>query len=224
MTDGKHPVTIWDLPVRLFHWTLVVLLGFSWWSAEQGGLWMQYHQWSGYGILTLVTFRLVWGVIGSTHARFADFIRGPRAVLGYLRHLFDRRGGDAWAGHNPLGGWVVLVMLALLLVQVGTGLFATDDILFEGPLNGLVSDDTASTLTGIHYLNFNILLAVIVVHVCAALFYLVYKRENLITAMITGRKRLSAAVAAQPRRTTALGWALLVVVVCGGLVAGILGL
>ena len=182
---GPGRIKIWDAPVRLFHWLLVALILFSWWSGEEGGNAMQYHMWSGYAILTLVLFRITWGLCGSTTARFSTFVKGPRAVLEYARTLPVRRAG-AHAGHNPLGGWSVVLVLTCALVQAGTGLFANDDIVTEGPLYRLVSKATSDLLTTVHHINFNILLALAGVHIAAVLFYLFYKSENLIKPMVTG--------------------------------------
>jgi cytochrome b len=187
--QGGIDVPVWDLPVRLFHWLLVALLGFSWWSAENGH--MDWHMRSGYAVLALVLFRIVWGFVGSTTARFVDFVRGPAEVLDHLRQLFARD-APPHAGHNPLGGLSVVLMLAVMLVQAASGLFASDDILTEGPLYRYVSGATAEWLTSIHRANFDLLLALVVIHVAAIAFYRLYKRQDLVTPMVTGRKRLAA--------------------------------
>ncbi len=179
-------VRIWDLPVRLFHWLIVVLFAFSWWTAETDRL--DWHFISGYAILALLVFRIYWGVVGSTTARFATFVKGPASLLAYGARLFERP-GKLTLGHNPMGGWSVLAMLLLLVVQVVLGLFACDvDGLNAGPLDTLVSFDTGRRAAGLHGRVFNILLALIALHVVVVLFYLVYKRENLIAAMIGGYK------------------------------------
>jgi cytochrome b len=188
------PVRIWDLPTRLFHWTLVLLVVFSVTSAKLGGNWMNWHLWSGYAVLALLVFRLLWGFAGARYALFAQFVRGPRAVLAYLRAARD--GGERCAGHNPLGGWSVLAMLAVLLVQAGTGLFANDEIATEGPLAKLVSGATASAMTRIHALNQNAIYALVALHVAAVAYYFFAKRENLVAPMITGDKRGITAEAA----------------------------
>ncbi len=184
-----QPIPIWDLPVRLFHWSLAVLLVISWATAQIGGNTMIYHLWSGYAVLTLVLFRLLWGCWGSTHARFNDFVRGPRAAIRYARALL-RGETPPYPGHNPLGGWMVILLLLVLSLQAGTGLFANDDIFTEGPLYPWVSKAGSDFLTRIHKLNFDILLILISLHVLAALFYLFGKHENLILPMLTGRKWL----------------------------------
>ncbi|MDO9489962.1 MAG: cytochrome b/b6 domain-containing protein [Sphingomonadaceae bacterium] len=185
-------LTLWDLPTRIVHWSLVVLIPFSWWSAENHDL--ERHRWSGYAILGLLIFRLIWGFVGSSTSRFATFLRGPRAVIAYARGR-----GEPGIGHNPMGGWSVMVMLALLATQVGLGLFASDDDGLEtGPLNHLVSYAAAETITELHELMFNVLVAMIALHVATVLFYLFVRRDNLIAPMLRGSKQLDAEPAVRP--------------------------
>jgi len=186
-------IPVWDVPTRLFHWLLVCLIATSWTTGELGGdEWLRYHFWSGYAILTLVLFRIAWGVVGSTHARFASFVRGVPSALQHLREL-ARPGPTSDLGHNAIGGWMIVVMLIALLVQTGTGLFADDDIVTTGPLGDLVSSATRSRLTTVHVYNFDVILALAGLHIAAVLAYWIVKRQNLIGAMITGRKRAPAA-------------------------------
>ncbi len=183
-------VPVWDIPVRLFHWALVLLLAGSWASAEAGVEFMQWHMRCGYGVLTLLLFRVLWGLWGSASARFAGFVRGPRAVLGYARDWLSRR-PQHYLGHNPLGGWMVIVLLLLVGVQAGSGLFSNDDIFTEGPLYAWVTKDISDALTFVHKRNFNLLLAAVGLHVMAVLLYL-WRGENLLKAMFTGRKPTGA--------------------------------
>lgn len=214
MATANTKVRVWDAPVRLFHWLLVLLVCFSVVTAQIGGNWMDWHKRSGYAILTLVLFRIVWGFIGSCHARFGSFLRGPRAVVAYVGELLGRRPAQPHLGHNPLGGWSVVLMLLALLVQVGTGLFANDDIATEGPLYQLVSKETSDFLTSIHHLNLWLLGALIAVHVLAIVAYLV-KGENLIRPMFTGDKIVASPVNAEPARS----WlALVMLLLCALLV------
>ncbi|MCW5622006.1 MAG: cytochrome b/b6 domain-containing protein [Burkholderiales bacterium] len=185
----RRRMRVWDLPVRVFHWMLVILIATSWISAEIGGNAMQIHQWSGLTVLMLILFRIAWGFFGGTHARFSSFVRSPAAAVRYGIGLI-RGSREFHPGHNPLGGWMVMALLLSLLIQAGTGLFANDDIMLEGPLAARVSKETSDLLTVIHEVNFNVLLGLIAVHILAALFYLVVKRENLILPMITGDKLL----------------------------------
>jgi cytochrome b len=201
MSESQTPlqsVKVWDLPTRLFHWILVALLIAQWLTAENSGT-MDWHVRGGYAVLALVLFRLIWGIMGSETARFSHFMRGPGATLGYFMALL-RGESPHYLGHNPMGGWSIAMLLILLLIQAVTGLFANDDILIEGPLYSSVSKDTSDWLTTIHRLNFNLLLAMIAVHLAAVLFYLLVKRENLIHPMLSGRKHLApGSVVAAPR-------------------------
>lgn len=181
-------IRVWDLPTRLFHWSLVALMVAQWLTAEESST-MNWHVRGGYAVLALVLFRLIWGFVGSDTARFGDFVRGPGAALEYVKALL-RGETPHYLGHNPLGAWSIVAMLVLLLIQAGTGLFANDDILIEGPLYAWVSKGTSDWLTTIHKFNFNLLLLVIAIHLSAVLFYLLVKRENLIYPMLSGVKRL----------------------------------
>lgn len=190
MADTKRQkVRVWDLPVRLFHWTLVLLLVVSYLSGRAGGGWMDLHFWSGYAILTLLLFRLAWGFVGSTTARFSNFVKGPVAAVSYLKGLLQGRESFE-IGHNPAGGLMVLVMIFAVLAQVTAGLFAadTDMGLVNGPLSNLVSDKWVDRLTAFHAFWVNVLIVLVAIHVLAAFVYLAWKRQNLIGAMFTGRK------------------------------------
>ena len=211
-SEGTVATPVWDIPVRFFHWALVLLIAFSWLSSEMD--WMEWHMYSGYTVLTLVLFRVIWGFVGSSHARFSDFIYGPGAVIAYIRTLPSRTAAK-FAGHNPLGGISVVLLLLCILVQTGTGLFSNDDILTEGPLFKHVTKELSDWLTTIHKYNFNVLLALIGVHVGAVLYYLIYKSENLIKPMFTGRKHLPAGAAPATMRGVALAIVLLAVCAAG---------
>lgn len=176
---------VWDLPTRLFHWALVLLVGLSWWTAETGR--GSLHLWLGYGVLFLLAFRILWGFLGSSTARFSAFIRGPRAVAEYIRNRFR------WplAGHAPLGALSVLALLAILIAQVGTGLFASDeDGFFSGPLAYVVTTGTSESMTELHEEIFDWLLVLIGLHVAAILLYRLALGRNLVGPMITGRADL----------------------------------
>lgn len=185
----QHAVKVWDLPVRLFHWLLVLLFAFMFFTGKMKGGWMDWHMPAGYTILTLVFFRVAWGFAGSTHARFASFLAGPSRGVAFARKLLSAAPAPH-AGHNPLGGWMVMALLVALLVQVSAGLFANDDISVEGPLAALVSKAMSDRLTAIHYWNSNVLLALAAIHLAAVLFHWLVKKEDLIGAMFTGVKRL----------------------------------
>jgi cytochrome b len=184
---------VWDAPTRLFHWAIVLLVGFSWFSMHES--WMDLHFLSGYAILALLLFRLIWGFVGSDTARFGRFLASPMAALRHLAHI-HRREPDAEAGHNAAGGWMVLLMLALLLVQTVTGLLANDDVMTDGPLVPLVGKSWSDWFTNIHGINFTLIEIAVGLHVLAVLTYALLKRQDLVRPMVTGRKRLPAALAA----------------------------
>ena len=184
----KAPV--WDLPVRLFHWLLAALICFSWWSVKFHHT--DWHIWSGIAILTLLVFRLLWGIFGGSTARFSSFVRGPRAVREYLR------GDGSWrvAGHTPLGALSVVAMLVAVAIQVGLGLISTDpDGLYEGPLAQLVSLTATDTARDIHEYWFYVLLALIVMHLGAIVYYRLVRGQKLTKGMLTGRLALDPGVA-----------------------------
>jgi len=184
---GGVRAKVWDGPVRIVHWLLVVLIGFSWWASEDH---LNWHRWSGYAVIGLVLFRIYWGFAGGGAARFSAFVKGPKAIAAYAAEV-GRRDVAVTPGHNPLGALSVLALLALLLLQVGTGLFVVDIDAFEGgPLSDRVSYDTGRALAEIHELSFRALQALVALHVAAVLYYWLWKRTNLIGAMITGKRTL----------------------------------
>ncbi len=186
-------IKLWDLPTRLFHWLLTILIVGAVITAKTGGNAMVWHGRIGLGILGLVVFRIVWGLVGSTYARFSSFLPTPASIGAYLRGQWHGH------GHNPLGALSVLGMLALIAVQVSTGLFANDDIAFQGPLASLIDKDFSDTLTGYHKLAINFLIAMIVLHLCAIAFYALVKKDNLIRPMIDGWKVIETETPASDR-------------------------
>lgn len=188
--DVKVRVRLWDGPTRLVHWALAALVGVSWWTHEIGR--MDWHRWSGYAVLGLLVFRIFWGFTGGSTARFGSFLKGPAAVAAYARTLF-RPDTAALPGHNPMGGWSVLAMLVALVCQVVFGLFAVDvDGIESGPFSQYVSFDLGRQFAEWHEISFNVLLALIALHLAAVVFYLVVKRDNLIGAMVTGRRLMAS--------------------------------
>lgn len=182
-----NKVYVWDLPTRLFHWTLLGLVVFQWASAEIGGELLDYHLLTGYAIAALVLFRVVWGFVGGRYARFSSFVHGVGPTLEYARAMRAKTAARH-LGHNPLGGWMILALLVILAIQVATGLFSNDEIMTEGPLRHLVSDQLSSLLTSIHGLGFDLLMALVALHVGAVYVYKVFKKEDLIRPMLTGYK------------------------------------
>jgi cytochrome b len=180
MEQPTPHVQVWDLPTRLFHWSLAGLVIGAFVTAKLGGGAMVWHGRLGLAIIGLLAFRLAWGVVGSTYARFGQFVRGPAAIRAYL--------GGEWQGlgHNPLGALSVLALLGVLTLQAASGLFANDDIAFSGHLAFLVDSHTSGDLTGIHHFLEKILMALVVLHVGAILFYVRVKKQNLVRPMLTG--------------------------------------
>jgi cytochrome b len=184
--DGEEQ-PVWDLPVRLVHWLLAALIAFSWWSVHNHHT--DWHIWSGCAILSLLIFRFLWGFVGSSTARFASFVRGPRAIVAFVRGSWEG------IGHSPLGALSVLSLLIALSVQVGLGLIAQDeDGIYAGPLSRLVSSDTSDKARDIHELWFNVILALVVLHLAAIIFYRM-RGKSLIKPMITGRVRANTEAA-----------------------------
>jgi cytochrome b len=171
---------VWDLPVRLFHWLLVVCVVGAFVTAKIGGNAMIWHGRLGLAILGLLAFRIVWGIAGSTYARFAQFVRGPAAIHAYLRGEWQGQ------GHNPFGALSVLALLGVLSLQAVTGLFANDDIAFEGYLYALVGSELSGKITGIHHLLEKALMLLVALHVGAIVFYARIKKHNLVKPMLTG--------------------------------------
>lgn len=212
-------IRIWDLPIRLFHWLLAASVLGSFVTVKVGGFWMDYHFLFGYAVLALLIFRLVWGLIGSRHARFSQFVRGPRALHGYLtgRQPYS-------AGHSPLAALSVIAMLAALAVQAVSGLFTNDGIMNEGPLVGQVSGATSDRLSGIHHLNEQVMLVLIGLHIVAIVWYAVVRKRRLVRPMITGDKSMAEVpTATEPSRDDAAVrlLALVVAAVSIGIVWGI---
>ncbi|HEV8444307.1 MAG TPA: cytochrome b/b6 domain-containing protein [Steroidobacteraceae bacterium] len=212
MPDDVQPsrtrVRVWDAPTRLFHWLMVIAVAICWWTGDSGRL--EWHRWTGYFLLGLLVFRLYWGFVGGSTARFGNFLRGPRAVLEYLRGRAAPR-----PGHNPLGAMSVLVLLGLLLAQVVLGLFAVDvDGIESGPLSLYVSFEAGRTAAHWHHRVFDALLWLIALHVLAIAWYLVVRKDNLIAAMFHGTHEYPGAP--QPLRSVA-PWRLVV----GAMLAGV---
>jgi cytochrome b len=179
---------VWDLPVRCTHWLLVIVLAGSWITGGLSGTAFKWHEFLGCTVLVLVSFRLLWGFFGTRHARFASFLRGPREIVSYARRIYSLATYRPSIGHNPIGGWIVVAMLLLLLVQGMTGLFANDGVIETGPLFGWISTSLSDSLTKIHHLVFHLLQAIVALHIVAAVLYLILRHDNLVLPMLTGRK------------------------------------
>lgn len=177
---------VWDLPLRLFHWLLVLLLAASWLTAELER--MTLHFYAGYGVATLLVFRLAWGIAGPRYARFGSFVTGPRKVLAYLRNWINGKAHEP-AGHTPPGGWMILALLALLALQVASGMMNSHDGLDAGPWYWAASDELRDLAEDVHGTGFDVLLALAAAHIVAVLLYLLRPGVNLVAAMFSGRKR-----------------------------------
>ena len=187
---------VWDGFVRVFHWSLVLLFTVSVASGKVGGEWIDWHMKSGYAILALVTFRLMWGFVGGEYARYVSFLTGPVRAVQFAKGLLGAS-HEQVIGHNPVGGWMIILMLLLLATQAVLGLFSNDEIATTGPLARYVSDATSITLMGRHRTIGNILLVLVGVHIAAVLFHLLVKKENLLRAMFSGKKELPSHLANQ---------------------------
>jgi len=202
---------VWDLPVRIFHWSLAAAFLGAFVTNRLGVRYFHYHALCGYAVIVLVAFRIIWGVIGTRHARFWNFVRGPAATLRYALAI-GRGRARPYAGHNPLGALMVIVLLAALGVEAVIGLFANDEIFNTGPLYGAVSDALSLKLTGLHRQLFYWIAAAVGLHVAAVLFHRLVKGERLVRAMITGRKP-SHVVGAHDAIGASRSWLAVVVVI-----------
>ncbi len=213
----QHTTRVWDLPTRIFHWGLVTLVMGLVATGLIGGNAMVWHMRFGFAVLSLLLFRVVWGLIGGRWSRFASFIYAPRTVLAYLKGAGKP---EHSVGHNPLGAGSVFAMLLFLLAQVGSGLVSDDDIATSGPLSKFVSNAIVSSATSYHKnVGKYVLLVLVVLHIAAIIFYLMKKRENLITPMIHGDKLLEHPLPASRDDASSRALAAVVFAVCAGLVA-----
>ncbi len=209
-------VRIWDLPTRLFHWLFAVAVIGAFVSVKVGGLWMDYHLLFGYAALGLLIFRVLWGFVGPRNVRFSQFVKGPTAILRYLRD--PRR----MAGHNPLGGWSVLALLLAVGIQVTTGLFASDGIFTEGPLASRISGELSDQLTSIHHSNEIVIMILVGLHLLAIVFYGLFKRQNLTGPMITGSAPAEVFETPQADTEGSVGLAIKAIL-CAAIAAAVVG-
>ncbi|MTE02115.1 cytochrome B [Paracoccus sp. YIM 132242] len=185
---AAHRERIWDPALRVFHWTLAVLVIANWLLGKIGPSDMTLHFWLGYGVIALLVFRLVWGFVGPATARFTRFVRGPRAVVSYAREMIHPH-PTYWPGHSPVGALAVVAMLGVLALQVTTGLFADpDDYINVGPLASTVSSETSRMALRWHNRGADLILILVLLHWAVILFYRLWKREDLVRPMIDGWK------------------------------------
>lgn len=215
-------VRVWDLPTRLFHWTLAAFVVALVITGYVGGGLMDWHARLGYAVLALLLFRFIWGVVGGRWSRFASFFYSPRSVIAYLR---GQSHPDHLVGHNPLGAGSVFAMLLLLLAQVGTGLVSDDEISFTGPLNRFVESSKGLAATWYHkQIGQWLVVALVLLHVMAILFYLWKKRDNLILPMLKGDKLVAHAAPSSRDDTLTRVAALVLLGLCAAAVAWLVGL
>lgn len=210
---------VWDLPTRLFHWLFVLTLCTQYATGEAGGDWLVWHFRTGYLMMGLLTFRVIWGFVGPTHARFCSFIKGPGATLAYLRQV-HKAGQESIhsVGHNPAGGLMVIGMIALLSAQVVTGLFSSDGLSYYGPYSSTVSSDRSDQITDWHGILFNIIIAAAALHILAVLYYTFIRKSPLVPAMIHGRKPQTQVPPDEGIEHSALGRAVIVAVIAAAVV------
>jgi cytochrome b len=206
-------VAVWDLPVRVVHWWIVALLVALIVTGKLGADWLEWHMRIGQAMLALVVFRILWGFVGSRNARFTSFLYRPVDVARYARSAF--RSYEPHATHNPLGGWMVVLLLGALLVQAVTGLFTNDDILWGGPLSEKVTKATSDSVSAIHRQFWWVIVVLSALHIGAVLTYLALLKENLIVPMLTGHKHLPEGVADPADASASTAKAILLLVACG---------
>jgi cytochrome b len=206
--QAQRPVLVWDVPVRLFHWLVAVLVLSAYVTSRLN--WMDWHVRIGEALLTLVFFRLLWGCFGSQTARFRNFVASPSSAFQHLRHAFHRE-ADLQVGHNPAGGWMVLLLLALLLGETLSGLYINNDVADEGPLTEWVPAPVANAIESLHSILWDVLLAAVALHILVIALYAVIKGHNLLRPMLTGRKNLPERIHAPRVAPTMLALLLLLV-------------
>jgi cytochrome b len=214
-----RPMLVWDLPLRLWHWALAICVLGSWITAEAGFEWTTTHFYFGYAALTLVLFRLLWALLGTTHARYSNFLASPTQVLAYLKAGASAK---ASVGHNPLGGWAAVVIVLIVGLQAATGLFISDDIFYAGPYNSVVTTNTADWLAGLHHRIFAGIQLLVVAHLAAVAWYTWGRQQSLIQAMVHGKKTLPADAKPQAISDSRGGRALVLLVLCAGIVAALI--
>ena len=200
MTASAPRIRVWDLPTRIFHWALAAVVVFSFTTGTIGGEWMAWHLKSGYAVLVLLGFRIAWGLVGSESARFARFLRGPKAALAYARETLAGR-HPFIPGHNPLGGWMIAAMLCALAFQAGTGLFSDDEIATQGPLAARVSDAMVSRMSALHSIGEWIVVGLVVLHVVAIAVYRAAWDVRLAASMVHGRMAAPSGTREPARRS-----------------------
>lgn len=214
-------VKVWDAPVRIFHWSLVILFIAAYITNSLGADYFKYHLWVGYAIIVLVSFRILWGLVGTYHARFINFVRNPIATTKYALSVV-KKSDKHYAGHNPLGAVMVVALLLGILIQAVTGLFTNDEILNLGPLYAYVSDELSLKLTSLHRHLFYWIVGAIALHILAVVFHVWFKRDNIIKAMFTGKKNAEGLEGEPTIKSSRIWLAIIIVVVVASILAWII--
>lgn len=191
MVDKNKDVLIWDIPTRLFHWLLVIGFGLQWLTGRFLDDAIDWHFYIGYSLLGLILFRIIWGFVGTQYAKFTQFLSSPKAAIHYSKTLHKKQ-SPVHATHNPLGGWVVVIMLFLIGLQAISGLFVSDEIFSEGPYYSVASSNVKDAMAFIHFNLFDVLIGIAALHILAVLVYQLYKKQHLIQAMFHGKKSVDA--------------------------------
>ena len=186
-TTPKSVHLVWDIPVRLFHWLLVLCIAAQWFTAEQGEDWLEWHFYIGYFTIGLIVYRIIWGFVGTRYAKFVDFIPSPKSLMAWLKGT-----SNDYVGHPPLGALMVLFLLLVILLQGISGLFTTDDIFTDGPWREVLSSQMQDYADWLHGNLFTLIQIAAAIHIGAAFYYLLVKKSNLISPLITGNKRVTA--------------------------------
>ncbi len=209
MSNTPAERLVWDIPTRVFHWLLVLSLTASFVTAKIGYDVRQYHMWLGYWMIGLLTFRIVWGFLGTRHARFFSFFPTPRRLFVYIRNTM-RGKSEETVGHNPLGSLMIFAVLILVGLQAVSGLFMDDEIMYSGPYFDAVSTDVADTMNFLHNNLINIILLMVVVHIAAVLYHAFVRRERIIRAMISGKKNADLVPESESISGSRLGLAVII--------------
>ena len=209
----KKTGLVWDLPVRLFHWLLVLAIAAQWYTGEQGDSWLEWHFYIGYFTLGLIFFRVIWGFCGTRYALFSEFLVSPVNALKSLKQEASR-----FIGHTPLGGYMAIFLMTVIFLQAFSGLFTSDEIFTDGPWRSVISGDYQELADWAHGNLFTVIQIAVALHIAAALYYLLIKKHNLIRAMFDGKKTVSE----QQSITSSRLWlALIVLLVVAGFVVSL---
>ena len=218
---SSQSLQIWDLPVRIFHWSLVILFIVAYVTNSLGPNYFTYHLWSGYAIIVLVLFRIIWGLVGTYHARFINFVRNPLTTTKYALSVF-KKNDPHHLGHNPLGAVMVVALLLAMLVQAVTGLFGNDEIFNTGPLYAYISDELSLQLTSLHRQLFYWILGAVILHIAAVFLHVWFKRDNIIKAMFTGKKNAKDSADANIISSSKIWLAVAIIIIISLLLAWII--